>query len=123
MAKIIPTDIPMNFKDLAEEVAKIPEVIENVKEIEQYGADPNIEMELSYEASGNGYTLFYIGYFDYWAIHTPDRGWLRASIGFDDSFIQTALEPKNYVEVFRAKIKSFLTEELPLPIFVQRQLS
>lgn len=123
MAKIIPTNIPMNFQALAEEVLKIPKVIETVKEIEQHGVDPNIEMELSYEASGNGCTLFYIGYFDYWAIHTPDRGWLRAAIGYNDTYIQTVLERDNYVEVFKAKINSMLTEELPLPVFVQRQTS
>lgn len=123
MATVVPKDIPLNFQALALEVLSQPKVIELIKEVEQYGTDPNIEMELSYEASGNGYTLFYIGYFDYWAIHTPDRGWLRAAIGYDDSFIQTVLEPKNYVEVFKAKINSMQTEEKALPIFVKRQAS
>ncbi len=123
MASIKPVDIPMNFQALAQEAVKIPKVIETVKEIEQYGANPDIEIELTYEASGNGYTLFYFGYFDYWAIHTPEGNWKRASIGYDDSFIQTVLEPKNYVEVFKAKINSMLTEDLPLPVFVPRQMS
>ncbi|OTG60937.1 hypothetical protein B9T36_00535 [Acinetobacter sp. ANC 4204] len=123
MAKIIPTNIPVNFQALAEEVVNIPEVVKTVKEIEQFGTDPNIEVELSYEASGNGYTLFYIGYFDYWAIHTPDRGWLRAAIGFDDTYIQTVLERDNYIEAFKAKINSMQTADKPLPIFIPRQLS
>lgn len=120
MAKILPVNIPLNFQSLAEDLLNQPEIIRNEEEIEKYGSDPDIEMELTYEASGNGYTLFYIGYFDYWAIHTPNGRWLRAAIGYDDAFIQKVLEPKNYMEVLRANINSL--KEV-LPVFILRQLS
>lgn len=120
VATIVPVNIPLNFQSLAEELLKLPVIVENEEEVEKYGSDPDIEMELTYEASGNGYTLFYIGYFDYWAIHTPNGRWLRAAIGYDDAFIQKVLEPKNYVEAFRANINSL--KEV-LPVFVLRQFS
>lgn len=119
MVKIIPKDIPINFQHLVAELLELPKIKAEVAEIQQYCSDPNLEMELSFESSGNGNTLFYIGYFDYWAVHTANGRWLRASIGYDDQFIQTVLEPKNYIQLFSGKISSF---DKVLPVFVQKQL-
>lgn len=120
MAKIIAKDIPTNFQHLVNELLELPKIKAEVQDIEKYGSDPNIEMELSYEGSGNGNTLFYIGYFDYWALHTANGRWLRACIGYDDEYIQTVLEPKNYIEIFRGKINAF---DKVLPVFIQQHFS
>jgi len=120
MVKITPKDIPTNFQHLVAELLELPKIKAEVAEIQQYSSDPNLEMTLSYEASGNGNTLFYIGYFDYWAVHLANGRWLRACIGYDDQYIQTVLEPKNYVELFQGKINSF---NQVLPVFVQQQFS
>lgn len=107
MAKIILSNIPLNYQELAKELAEHPLVEDELDNVAMLGKNPRAEIELTFEAAGNGYTLFYIGYFDLWMVRTPDGYWKRASIGYDDSFIQTVLEPKNSIEIFRAHISSF----------------
>lgn len=120
MAKIVPVDIPLNLQPLAQELLKTSSIIKLVKDVEQYGFNPDIEMELTYEATGNGYTLFYIRCLDHWAINTPNGEWLQAAIGYDDSFIQGVLEPENYIEVLRAHINSL---DKIHSVFILRNLS
>ncbi|OTG87919.1 hypothetical protein [Acinetobacter sp. ANC 3813] len=120
MAKIILSNIPLNYQDLAKECAELPHVEDELDNVAIYGTNPRLEIDLTFEAACNGYTLFYIGYFDFWYVHTPDGHWKRASIGYDDAFIQTVIEPKNKKEIFKAHIASF---DKVHSVFIDRAMS
>lgn len=122
MIQVLFKDIPVNFKEIAQQIPKLNGFVEAREKTEDYiPVDEVRTMTIAYEGSANGFSLFSVAEADLWYAHTPHQQWIDAYIGFDPKYEQTVLVEKySCMKIFDARIESF---DKTLPVYTDRPKS
>lgn len=123
MVKIVKENIPLNFKDLADQIELHKEFIEHKEIIELHSNLPEDlkKLTISYQGSANGYVLFSVGEVDLWLCYTPEKTWIQVYIAYDKKFEEEVLiEKYNHNKIFEAVIEDF---QQKLAVYTKRLMS